>query len=73
MACFPEELEQSLSLDLEYEEIASLISLMEEALLLWEEGLGNDRDNDNSQPPASCAFLCGACFSSSSSSMPLDT
>lgn len=36
--------------------MASLISLMEEALLLWEEGGGKERDNDNSQPPTSSTF-----------------
>lgn len=38
-----------------HNENASLISLIEEALLFWEEGwgCGNEIDNDNSQPPMS--------------------
>jgi hypothetical protein len=34
-----------------------------EALLLWEEGFGNDSDNDNSHPPPPSS-AAAVCFSS---------
>lgn len=81
-----DEIEQSLYLaaaDKEYDEIATLISLVEEALLLFEEGLCwwscNESDNDKSQNPpansmswsvsASADFSCLCnCFASCLSS-----
>ena len=54
MSRFPvEKPEQSVKLDLEYDENVSLISLVEEALLLCEEGGGRESASDNSQTPGS--------------------
>jgi len=54
MSRFPlEKPEQSFKLDMEYDENVSLILLVEEALLLCEEGRGRESASDNSQTPGS--------------------
>lgn len=51
---FPvEKPEQSLKFDLEYDENASLISLVDEESLLCEEGWGSESASDNSQSTGS--------------------